>query len=80
MKELNLGQTKQISGGNWSTVFKIVFTTMVNIGDYIIYKKNRHEKITIQGLAMAAGSGMIVGSATHTDRMSDDRLLIENTL
>ena len=81
MKELTLGQTKQITGGagNWSLVLKIAFTTFVNIGNYIIHKKNQREKITIEGLAIAAGSGMITGSAIHKNKFIESKSLEDNT-
>lgn len=80
MKELTLGQTKHISagsGGSWSLVFKIAFTTIVNIGNYIIHKKNHREKITVEGVVIAAGSGMILGSSIHKDKSFENKLLTD---
>ncbi len=80
MKELTLGQTKHITGGAgaWSLVLKIAFTTFVNIGNYIIHKKNHREKITIEGLAIAAGSGMIAGSAIHRDKLIESKPITDD--
>lgn len=80
MKELTLGQTKHITGGAgaWSLVLKIAFTTFVNIGNYIIHKKNHREKITVEGLVIAAGSGMIAGSAIHKNKFIENEQLTDN--
>jgi hypothetical protein len=74
MQELSIKETQQISAGaSWSTFFKIAFTTLVSIGDYIIEKKNKHEKITIEGIAIAAGSGMIEGGSIHKNKHSENK-------
>ncbi len=61
MKELSSSQVEQVSGGFWMIVARIAFTSLVNMGMYAAKKKHRHEEITPQGLAIAAGSGAIAG-------------------
>lgn len=61
MKELNLNQTKEISGGFWPIVLRIIGPTLINIGIYAFTKKKNHEEMTGQGLAIAAGTGVISG-------------------
>ena len=62
MKELKEDQVQAVSGGFfWVIVARIAFTSLVNMGIYAASKKHRHEEITGQGLAIAAGSGIVAG-------------------
>lgn len=61
MKELSSAQVEEVSGGFWIIVARIAFTSLVNMGIYAAKKKHKHEEMTPQGFAIAAGSGALAG-------------------
>jgi hypothetical protein len=61
MQELNNQEVEKVSGGLPLIVLKLRDAIVVSIIGYTAYKIYQNEDITIQGLALAAGVGMLMG-------------------
>ncbi len=62
MKDLSANEVKTVSGGFFWVVFaRIAVSSLINMGVYAATKKHRREEITKEGLAIAAGSGVVAG-------------------
>lgn len=61
MKELNKCSIKEVSGGLWPVVLRVVLPTVINMAAYALNKKKNRQEITPTGLAIAGGSGVLTG-------------------
>jgi hypothetical protein len=80
MKELNYQEIEQVNGGWFLIVARIVGPTLINMAVHAIKKKNRHEEITPQGLAIAGGAGAIGGAIGVAGGMAAGGTLIGNAV
>ncbi len=59
MKELNPLELKEVNGGWFIIALRFALPTIVNMVGYALHKKNKHEEVTPQGLAIAGGSAIV---------------------
>lgn len=61
VKELNMEEIMEVSGGIWPIIGRIIATSVVSSLVHAFSKKNSNQEITALGIGIAAGTGALGG-------------------